>query len=270
VAASVFLVFGIALANFVERLEVSMQANVRLYEDALAALRSRDEFLALASHELRTPVASLVLARQKLDRDLKQGNAKGGERSLALIGRQTARLTALMNQLLDVSVIQSGRLLGPKHEVDLRAVAQGALELLSLELARAHCDVHLVADQPVIGQWDAVRVEQVVINLVSNALKYGPGKPIDVEVRREGDAALLQIRDRGAGIAPEALPRLFEKFFRSDPTRRYGGLGLGLYLTQRIIEEHGGSVEVESQMGIGSTFKVRLPLQGTEALTRVA
>jgi signal transduction histidine kinase len=133
------------------------------------------------------------------------------------------------------------------------------------QAGQARAPIHLVAHAPIVGCWDRLRLEQVVTNLLSNALKYGAGKPVHLEASATGTHARLIVRDQGIGIAPEALPRLFGRFERAVSQRHYGGLGLGLYISRQVIEALGGTIRVESQMGQGATFTVELPLEATAA-----
>jgi signal transduction histidine kinase len=144
--------------------------------------------------------------------------------------------------------------------VDLRALVQRVVTDLQPEFGRAKCDVRLDAPTSVQGTWDPTRLEQVMTNLLANAMKFGAGKPIDVAVARIGDRARLSVRDRGIGIEVARQAHIFERFERAVSVRHYGGLGLGLYICRRIVEAHGGCIGVESEPGAGATFVVELPL----------
>jgi signal transduction histidine kinase len=150
-------------------------------------------------------------------------------------------------------------------EVDLTQVVREVLERFQEEAQRMGTGVELRGAEPVVGRWDRGRLEQVVTNLVSNALKYGAGAPVEVEVRSSGSMALLEVKDHGIGIAPEDLERIFGKFERAVPVRKYGGFGVGLYIVRQLVEALGGAVEVESAPGAGTTFHVVLPLAGPES-----
>ena len=170
-----------------------------------------------------------------------------------------SRLVRLIDNLLDVSRIASGRLHLDLVPVDLAAVVTEALD--RLEHAEQAQIIRIMESTP--GQWDRLRLDQVITNLVSNALKYGEGRPIEITVRHDGTDALLQVSDQGIGIAAEHQERIFERFERVVADRRYAGFGLGLWITSRIVEEFGGSLSVRSEPGTGSTFIVRLPTQPT-------
>jgi PAS domain S-box-containing protein len=235
----------------------------RARAEAEEAVRIRDEFLSIASHELRTPLASLSLAIDGLQHIFaKKDVDEPSRRALGIAKRQVGRLTSLIGVLLDVSRIRAGKLVLNIAEVDLRSVVRDATALLSEEMARAGSDLVLHADEPVVGRWDGVRLEQVVHNLVGNAIKFGGGLPITVSVGKSGEHAELSVEDRGIGIPPEFRLRLFEPFARGVSARHYGGLGLGLYITKTIVEAHGGELRVESEEGVGTKIIVQLPLRG--------
>lgn len=241
--------------------------NARLYLRTQEAVRARDEFLSIASHELRTPVTSLQLAAQGLLRLSKSGSLAQVPpeflaSSLETTVRQSARMAALIDRLLDVSRIQAGRLELQIEDVDLSSVAREIVAQTAAEAQRAGCTVALRSGGPVVGRWDRARLEQVVANLLSNAFKYGAGKPIELEIAMEPDRARLTVRDQGIGIPPERLAKIFERFERAVSARNYSGLGLGLYIVRRVLEALGGSIRVLSQQGLGSTFVVELPFAG--------
>jgi signal transduction histidine kinase len=183
-------------------------------------------------------------------------------KDVEVMRRQVKRLSDLVNDLLDVSRISTGRLQLHLDEVDLALVAREVVSQFEPQAVKVGCLLELRTQERVVGRWDRLRVEQVVVNLLSNALKYGAGRPVQVRVEAEGGWARLQVRDEGIGIAPEHLGRIFGKFERAVSERHYGGLGLGLYITRQVVEWMGGSVRVESHPGQGATFRVELPLEG--------
>lgn len=225
--------------------------------EAEEAVRARDEFLSIASHELRTPLASLSLAVETLQQAT---NVQRIQRSAAIAKRQVQRIVSLVDMLLDVSRLRSGKLVLSRAVVDLRVVVDEVASLLASELARSGSKLEITAPEPVIGSFDAIRLEQVVTNLLTNAIKFGRGAPISVELTREGGGARLAVVDAGIGIPAEPRARIFEPFTRLVSSRHFGGLGLGLHISKTIVEAHGGTLEVESKEGVGSTFVVRLPL----------
>jgi PAS domain S-box-containing protein len=241
------------------------EENARLYQASQEAVRLRDEFLSVASHELRTPLTPIRLKVQGLQRQARA--AVGGmlpadrvSSVLEAVSAQMRRLTNLVDGLLDVSRISAGRLELHREPVDLATLLRDVCVTFESECAQARCHVEVQAPAPVVGAWDRMRLEQVLTNLLSNALKYGAGRPIHLRAEVAGNEALITVEDQGIGIAPEALPRLFGKFERAVSERHYGGLGLGLYIAREIVVAHGGTIGVESQPGQGARFQVTLPL----------
>ncbi|RKG81025.1 sensor histidine kinase [Corallococcus sp. CA049B] len=240
--------------------------NARLYREAREAVRQRDEFLGIASHELKTPLTPLSLKVQLLQKQVvvlaREGKDVPTDRvadALDVVQRQVRRLSGLVDNLLDVSRITAGRLRLELEELDLASVAAEILYRFSAAAAQAGTELGLEAPVPVVGRWDRLRLEQVVTNLVSNALKYGAGHPVIVSVEAQGSLARLTVKDHGIGIAPDDLARIFERFERAVSDRHYGGLGLGLYITRQIVEAFGGTVRAVSTPGEGATFLLELP-----------
>jgi PAS domain S-box-containing protein len=235
-----------------------------------AAVRSRDEFLAVAAHELRTPLAAIKGSGQLLARELRSPAPDlAGLRSLAeLLDRQLGRLDALFTELLDVSRLRHGQLIVRQQPTDLAELAREVHDRFehSPHMTPRHT-LALEAPTPVVAVVDRERIDQVLTNLVSNALKYSPmGGEARVTVRQEADRAVIAVRDQGLGIAPEARAALFQPFSRGAAIRdTIGGVGLGLYISAQIVERHGGTIEVESAPGQGSAFTVRLPMNGNGA-----
>jgi signal transduction histidine kinase len=233
------------------------------------AIRARDEFLSVASHELKTPLTSLGLRLHALaraiDADPESAVSRRHGREVAAMKRQVSRLAELIDGLLDVSRISTGRLRIHREPVDLAALVQEMVARFVPEAERAGCTLDLRPSGPCEGSWDRLRMEQVVSNLLSNALKYGAGQPVHVHVEAEGGLARLWVRDEGIGIDAAAHARIFQKFERAVSERHYGGLGLGLYVVRTLVEAMGGTIRVESQPGEGATFIVELPLQPAEA-----
>ena len=241
-------------------------ANARLYHRTEEALRARDEFLAIASHELRTPIASVQLAVQGLLEGVYTAappcESDPITKPLRSLERQTRRLGKLVGDMLGVAQIKAGQLEIVLAEVDLVEVARAAVVELASAASRARCQVSIVAAGPVIGRWDRSHLEEVATNLIANAILYGRGNPIEVEVKSEVTNAQFIVRDQGIGVAADRVGEIFKRFERAVSSRRYGGLGLGLYIVHQIVERLGGSVRVESALNVGSTFTVELPLAG--------
>ena len=253
------------------RLELAgMRRRSAQQEEALAGLRRalqiRDEFLAMASHELRTPITTLGLQTEGLLHLGGRVPARGGEdgderlrRRLLAIRNQVLRLDRLVDQLLDVSRLIDGHLELHPEVVDLLVVTTEAVELLREPAGRAGSSVELRGDAGLHGRWDRFRLEQVITNLLSNAIKFGGGRPIGVEVEGDDQRARLVVRDGGPGIPAEEQQRIFERFERATNGRSHPGLGLGLWISKRIVDAFGGTISVESRPGEGSTFAVELP-----------
>jgi signal transduction histidine kinase len=236
--------------------------NARLLDETRRALQLRDEFLRIASHELRTPLASLRLSAQGLLRAVERNRAMSPEildRTLRRVLGNTVRLEQLTSELLDVTRIEQGRLQLDPSEIALDAIVRAAVDHIEAELTAAGSPVSIECAAPVIGRWDPSRLDQVVTNLLSNAAKFGAGKPIEIRIDPLGAAARLTVTDHGIGIDPARRPYVFDRFERAVPSSRYGGLGLGLYIARSIVVAHGGTITVDSELGVGSTFTVTLP-----------
>lgn len=231
-------------------------------KEAQKGIAIRDDFISVASHELRTPLTTLKIQLQLLPRLLKTLSFEGKDRFIESLDHSMMQLdqfTRWVDELLDVSRIHSGHLVLNKKPVDLSAVVAQVLTLFQKNLQRAGCTL-VQQLEPARGSWDPVRIEQIFINLLTNALKYGAGKPIEVSVRTHSDHAELSVLDHGIGIDPRDHQRIFERFERATPVTQYGGLGLGLYITKQLAEAHGGSIRVESETGRGARFVVVLPI----------
>lgn len=230
------------------------------------ALNLRDEFLSVASHELKTPMTSLKLQLQMARRRLRHPAGYTPERiehALDISVRQVDRLTALVESLLDVSRIQAGKLMLNCENVDLTALCLDVVERFSDDLAEANCPIDIRSEPPVEIHCDRFRIEQVLVNLLTNAMKYGAGKPICISLRRaeSRSRAEIRVRDQGIGIAADKQERIFERFERAVRESSVDGMGLGLYIARQIVTTHGGQLTVESELEKGSTFIVELPLR---------
>ncbi|HKE83163.1 MAG TPA: PAS domain S-box protein [Vicinamibacterales bacterium] len=235
-----------------------------LYREAVDAIRARDEFLSVASHELRTPLSALQLQIQMLLRPPRRSpqavlSPEQLKAKLETAYRLIERLTRLIEELMDVSRITAGRLRLELEEIDLSAVVREVVGRFEEEASRTHSDVEVRAVTPVLGMWDRIRVEQVIANLLTNAFKFGGGKPIEIAVEERGPIGRLVVVDHGIGIAREDVERIFQRYEQAISPRAYGGLGLGLYIARQVIEAHGGTIRVQSQPGAGSTFIIDLP-----------
>jgi hypothetical protein len=244
-----------------EELDQRVQQRTAQLEEAV---RARDEFMSIISHELRTPLTSLKLQVQTATRQLHRNNTEVfQERAVKFIlgaGKQLDRLSRLIDDMLDVSRISMDRLAVEKAPFDLTELVRETLERFELECKNTGCTIELSDDGPVIIQGDRHRLDQVISNLMINAIKYGEGKPVKVAVRKAGEKALIEIQDQGIGIAVKDQDRIFDRFERAVSANAVSGMGLGLYISQKIVEAHLGRISVRSELGKGSTFTVKLPI----------
>jgi signal transduction histidine kinase len=239
------------------------------------SLRMRDEFMSLVAHELRTPLNTLFLETQMRSLQLKRGNlpAFNPEQMGNMIKRDERQIKAmirLIDDMLDVSRMKSGTLSIRPGKVELMALLERVVNDLSLQAAAAGANVVLAPHAPVEGFWDEFRIEQVVVNLLTNALRYGGGGAVEVSVQTEGCSARISVRDHGKGIAPDFVERIFEPYERGARSGEPKGLGLGLYISRQLALSHGGQLTVESTPGEGATFSLILPCTETATQPAVA
>ena len=245
------------------RLAIALE-NALLYERAEEAVRARDEFLAVASHELKTPLTPLRIRIQTIERLVARGELGNvpREKLLQLFGgaeAQVLRIVGLVDDLLDVTRITTRKLKLRPEPMDLVQSVRAVVERHAHELAEARCAVRIEAPPEVRGTWDRLRVEQVLTNLVLNAAKYVPGARVDVRVRADAEHAEIAVHDDGPGIAPADQQRIFLPFERATSYLAVSGFGLGLFIVRQIVEAHGGSVTLDSAPGRGTTFTIALP-----------
>lgn len=234
-------------------------------EQLSEALKIRDEFLSIASHELKTPLTSLKLQTEFRKRIHDQGKLKildDAKVSQLIEGdlRQINRITRLIDHMLDISRINTGKLSVHATSFDLSRAVHDVIERCRPQFDANNITVLFQSEGSVVGNWDQFRIEQVITNLLINALKYGQGKPVEVVVTTENKNAVVKVKDYGSGISKENQSRIFERFERAVEGRQISGLGLGLFIAKQIIEIHQGKISIESELGKGSTFKVELPL----------
>ena len=229
------------------------------------SLRARDEFLSIASHELKTPVTSLKMQLQmtrrgvKVDEGIAPPPAKLAK-TLDLSVRQVDRLSALIEDLLDVSRVESGKMTYNFEAVEISALVDEVIERFFEQLQAAKCKLKINLSEKVTITCDRFRVEQVVTNLITNAMKYGAGSLVEVTVSALESGAVISVTDSGMGIAKEKQAQIFDRFERAISHKNISGLGLGLYISKQIVDAHGGYIELKSELGKGSTFTVELPI----------
>jgi PAS domain S-box-containing protein len=231
--------------------------NARLYEGAQEALKGRDQFLSIAAHEIRGPLTSIHLAVQGLLRG--SLSPAGAHTALEVIEREDRRLGGFVDDLLDLGRISTGQLHFDLEEVDLGTVVRDAVSRLTGTLAPTG-SVTITTGGNLVGQWDRARLDQVVTNLVSNAIKYGEGKPIEITASETDGHVVLKVSDHGMGIDPSMRSKIFDAFQRAAGAKRYGGLGLGLHIAKTIVNGFGGTIAVDGSPDAGSTFTVDLPV----------
>jgi len=241
--------------------EALASENARLYQEAQRAIAARDEFLAIASHELKSPLTALYLQLQTVRKSGSELAAAGLVRKIDTAMRSSRCLASLTETLLDVSRITAGRFTIHREAFDAAALVADVVEQFHDNAVDAGCELSLRADGRVDGRWDKVRVEQAVTNLLSNAIRYAPG-PIAVSVHEEGAHVVITVSDLGPGIPDADLSRIFDRYERATTGRRHrGGLGLGLYVTREIAIAHGGTLVAENLPERGARFTLRLPMQ---------
>jgi protein-histidine pros-kinase len=226
-------------------------------------VRIRDDFLAVAGHELKTPLAAMMTQIQGLLRGERQNQVGNIAERIDNLGRSGVRLE-LIQQLLDVSRITAGRLRLEPTPCDLSELARQVVDRFVDVAAYANCPLSFHAREHVEGMWDRLRLEAVVASLLSNAIRFGRGKPVEIEVTKESAQAILKVTDRGIGIDRDHRQRLLQRFERAIGAHEYGGFGLGLWISRNIVEASGGTINVESAPNRGSTFTVRLPIASGE------
>ena len=241
-----------------EERERLLAREVAAREAAQEAVRIRDDFLAIASHELNTPLTPLRLQIDMLRQ--REVSAECRERSLATIDRQVGRMARLIDQLLDVSRIRADRLALDPEEVDVALVVRDVAARFANAIPGG-CEVRVRADTSAMVYVDRLRLEQVITNLMTNAIKYGDGKPVDLCLDVTEGSCRVSVEDRGIGIDLGSQARIFDRFERAVSVRHYGGFGLGLWIARQIVEASGGTIAVTSTPGKGSLFTVDLPLR---------
>jgi signal transduction histidine kinase len=257
-----------AIARELKEAEIRRERRQAL-EDLKLAVKARDEFLSIASHELKTPLTALDLQIWSALGLVRGRSLDGvGQRKLTaklqVAARQVDRLTALINNLLEVTRITSGRMRLAKRETDLAEIVRDVATRSREVLVGDTTELQVNAASAALGFWDPVLVETIVNNIVSNAVKFGAGRPVEVTVAADAELATLTVRDYGPGIEPHDQERIFERFEKAVPDHHFGGFGVGLWIARKATEAHHGRIRVSSAPGAGSTFVVELPRKTPE------
>ncbi|GGP17645.1 hybrid sensor histidine kinase/response regulator [Silvimonas iriomotensis] len=229
------------------------------------AVRVRDDFMAIASHELKTPLATLKLQNQlrqrHLDRDNQDAFAPDKLRKMIETdSRLVETVIRLIDDMLDVSRIRVGKLTYATTHFDLSELTHEIVERFAEQLTLSNHSYTVNITDGITGLWDRYRLDQVISNLITNAIRYGNGKPVEISLTRQDDRVSLSVRDQGVGIAPQDKARIFQVFERASATSESGGLGLGLFIVAQIVEAHNGRIRLDSASGEGSTFTIELPI----------
>jgi signal transduction histidine kinase len=239
--------------------------NSILYHQSLEAIRARDEFLSIASHELKTPLQSLTLQNEMRRRMVQRGDREALSlesltKKLDLDRRQLARINRLIDDMLDISRLRNSKLSIHKENFDVIALIEDITDRLTHELKNFGCDLVKDIKGPLMVTADSYRIEQVIVNLLINAMKYGAGAPISIRAKKLSSHTTIEIEDKGPGIRAEDKERIFNRFERAVSSHDVSGMGLGLYISRQIMELHQGKVYARSEYGKGSTFIVEIPL----------
>ena len=259
---------GLIVAGVFSQREYLLVKEKKAKDEAQSAVRVRDEFLDLAAHELHTPMTSLSLAIKMLRDHFGEFTREKIARLLDISWSQTVRLTQLSNDLLDIKKLEQGQRELRIDRFDLGDLAREIVSRLELNIQQARCAISIQTPGPVEGEWDRSQIDEVITNLLSNAIKFGRDHPIEITISKSAEetaqetaqeTATMAVRDHGIGISPTQQSLLFRRFERGVSGRQFAGLGLGLYISRRIVRAHGGSLQVESRIDEGALFTMRLP-----------
>ena len=245
----------------------NIDEQIVLQQELQIALQSRDDFLSVASHELKTPLTSLSMLLQLIKRKLSAEKAVLFQSEIDKLNMcllQSEKLSKLIDELLDLTRIRAGRLNLELAAVDIADLIKNVISRMEVQLNIVKRKIFFNCDetQDYNGNWDSMRIEQVITNLISNSIKYGADKDINVTLEKNAikDAVKITVEDQGIGMSPELQNRVFERFSRESYDNKIAGLGLGLYITKKIVNAHGGKIELQSELGVKSVFTVTLPI----------
>lgn len=260
VIIATILILGFAITG--TNLERAIMGKQQENETLESSIRIRDHFVSLASHELKAPLTSIKLQNDLMLRSIRKQDVDlvKLEGMLSRTGKNVERINRLVDDMLDISRMDSGKLTLQKESAELSTIVNEVIERLLPMLETAGCPVYYNFEEEYEGNWDRFRLEQVFTNILTNAAKYAPGQPIEVSIRKFEEMAMVSIRDHGRGIPKEFAEKIFDKFERAKNEGDAKGLGLGLFISREIIHLHDGKIQVESSPGAGSDFQIFLPI----------
>lgn len=243
-------------ASFVSEIELR-QTMKKLENESI----QKDEFIAIASHELKNPIASINLQTQLILSKIKnsQLQASDSDKFLNSFKRNTSKLLKLIDDMSDATRLSTGELHLQKQVFNLNEMVLSILESLNETLTKSENKISLCMPVIIHGSYDSIRIEQVITNILLNASKYAPKSEIKISLFEDGSFVQLEIQDNGPGISPDDQTNIFKKYYRASSLNQIQGLGLGLYLSRKIIEQHGGSLKLACMPNEGSKFIIRLP-----------
>lgn len=248
--------------DFLSRLKKLEDENIKMQNE----IKHRDEFLSIASHELKTPLTSMLLRLQTILHNIRhvslaEFSVENLLKGLETAEQQSQRLSRMINDLLNVSLITTGKFNLEKEKTNLADIAQKIVSEFDEKLKADGYTLKLKTDKQIICYIDRLRIEQAISNLLSNAVKYGNHKPIELKIEKNSHNALIEVKDHGIGIKNNNANKLFRLFERGVSENTYKGLGVGLYITNQIVKAHKGVLRVKSRPGAGSKFTIELPLR---------
>jgi signal transduction histidine kinase len=259
-----------AATQFNESLEAAMSSEKRLLErknDLEKDLKSRDEFLSIAAHELKTPLTSLKLQAQMFKRSIIKDDPEAFskekvEQIANITEEQVTKLNTLVDDMMDVSRIRTGKMTMEWEEMDLCQLIRDIFKRMKMRFVTAKYKIPIfeTSSEKIIGTWDKLRLEQIITNLLTNAIRYGNGKPIKVKLHPSATTVQISVQDQGIGIAQENLDKIFDRFERIGDRSEVSGLGLGLFIVNSLVRALEGRISVKSKINEGSTFLVELPI----------
>lgn len=263
VIVGTLVILGIALTG--SNIDRALSRRTSMNEALTKAIKARDEFLSIASHELKTPLTSIKLQTQMIAKSLHKENydPERMDRMLKQTDQSVNRITRLVDDMLDISRLATGKMTLQKEFFLLEEMVRDVIERLQPLMDEASCTVSFKVLQPASGNWDKFRLEQVVTNILTNATRYSPGTLIEIKLGTEDNMAVISFKDSGCGIHPADQERIFLRYERAESAHETRAMGLGLYIVKQILNMHGGDIRVKSELNKGSEFIITLPTDHT-------